>query len=30
VKAVVVPRTGGAEVLSYRDVPDPVPADDEI
>ena len=29
-KAVVVPRTGGAEVLSYRDVPDPVPADDEI
>ena len=29
-KAVVVPRTGGAEVLSYRDVPDPEPADDEI
>jgi NADPH:quinone reductase len=30
VKAVVVPRTGGAEVLSYRDVPDPEPAAGEI
>jgi NADPH2:quinone reductase len=30
VKAVVVSRTGGVEVLSYRDVPDPEPRDDEV
>ena len=29
-KAVVVPYIGGAEVLSYRDVPDPAPADGEV
>ena len=29
-KAVYIERFGGPEVLTYGDVPDPVPAEDEI
>jgi NADPH2:quinone reductase len=29
-KAVVLPRYGGPEVLSYEDVPDPVPGEGEV
>ena len=29
-KAVVVPRTGGPEVLEVRDLPDPIPQSGEV